>query len=487
MINGKIFYSKQKWMKTKIGDICINPQYGWTTSAIEKGKIQLIRTTDITSGVINWDTVPFCGIEPDEINKYLIKEGDILISRAGSVGFSCLVQSPKKAVFASYLIRFRPLIDKKYFYYFLKSPSYWESIGKKKIGIAVPNVNASKLKQIEIPLVSLPEQHRIVSKIEELFTKLDAGVENLKKIQKEIKRYRQAVLKHAFEGKLTEEWRKANKDKLEPASELLKKIKEERKKALGKKYKELPPINKSDLPQLPEGWEWTRIGETNYINPRLSNININDSTTVTFLPMKSVEEETGKADTAIKKKYKEVKKGYTYFIDGDVLFAKITPCMENGKVTVVNNLENGIGFGSTEFHVIRVISKEIVNKYIFFYVVREKYRREAKSNMSGAVGQLRVPTSFVEESYFPLPCFPEQHKIVEEIELLFSVADEVEKIVEKSLKESERLRQSILKIAFEGRLVPQDPNDEPAEKLLERIRVEREQQQKISKKKSGRR
>ena len=117
------------------------------------------------------------------------------------------------------------------------------------------------MRQIPIPLSPLPEQHRIVAKIEELFTRLDAGVEALKKIKAQLKRYRQAVLKYAFEGKLTQEWREANKGKIEPASVLLERIKEERKKEGKGKLKELPPIDTSDLPELPEGWVWTTVGD----------------------------------------------------------------------------------------------------------------------------------------------------------------------------------------------------------------------------------
>jgi len=247
------------WAWSTIGDICLKPQYGWTTSAVSNGDLRLIRTTDVTSGKINWKSVPFCKKKPPEKEKYLLKDGDIVISRAGSVGYSHLIKNPEESIFASYLIRFKPLINENFLAYFLKSPLYWKSISEKKLGIAIPNVNATKLKQIYIPLPSLPEQHRIVAKIEELFTKLDAGIEALKKVKEQIKRYRQSVLKHAFEGKLTEEWREKNKDQLEPASMLLQRIKEERKKKGNGKYKELPPIDKSELPELPDGWEWVNI------------------------------------------------------------------------------------------------------------------------------------------------------------------------------------------------------------------------------------
>jgi type I restriction enzyme S subunit len=169
------------WFWSTIGEVCHNPQYGWTTKASEAGSLRIVRTTDITSGVINWDNVPFCEKEPENKEKYLLKDGDIVISRAGSVGYSLLIKSPQHSVFASYLIRFMPIINENFVAYFLKSPYYWNSISETKIGIAVSNVNATKLKKISVPIPPQSEQHRIVAKIEEFFTKLDAGVDALKR------------------------------------------------------------------------------------------------------------------------------------------------------------------------------------------------------------------------------------------------------------------------------------------------------------------
>lgn len=266
------------WHVTTLGAVCTDPQYGYTTKASDEGTIQLLRTTDITRGNIDWTTVPFCHENPTDPEKYLLKDGDIVISRAGSVGVSYLLKEPKKAVFASYLIRFKPLIDKKFFKYFLNSPYYWSQISKNSLGIAVQNVNASKLKEIEFSLPPLNEQKRIVAKIEELFSELDNGISALKTAQKQLKIYRQSILKHAFEGKLTAKWREENADKLETVEQLLTNIQNERNShhqqqlAKGKdgkktgKPKEPEQITSlsasevQDLYQLPEGWAFLRLG-----------------------------------------------------------------------------------------------------------------------------------------------------------------------------------------------------------------------------------
>ena len=218
----------ETWVQATIGDVCSQPQYGYTTKASNTGDLRLLRTTDITRKRINWETVPYCSMNPENIEAYLLEDGDIVVSRAGSVGVSHLVTKPQKAVFASYLIRFKSLIDKRFLAYFLESPIFWATIAEKKLGIAVPNVNATKLKSIPIPTPPEKEQHRIVTKIKELFSELDKGVESLEKAREQLKVYRQAVLKHAFEGKLTAEWREGNQDKLEKPEQLLARIKRER-------------------------------------------------------------------------------------------------------------------------------------------------------------------------------------------------------------------------------------------------------------------
>lgn len=216
------------WICTTIGDVCEAPQYGYTTKASSMGDLRLLRTTDITKGEIDWSTVPYCSENPSDAEKYLLEDGDVVISRAGSVGVSYLVTNPKKSVFASYLIRFRPKINKRFFKYFLDSPFYWENITESKLGIAVPNVNASKLKSIPFPLPPVKDQESIVAKIEELFSELDNGIAALKTAREQLKVYRQAILKHAFEGKLTAQWREENKDKLETPEQLLARIQQER-------------------------------------------------------------------------------------------------------------------------------------------------------------------------------------------------------------------------------------------------------------------
>ena len=203
--------------------------------------------------------------------------------------------------------------------------------------------------------------------------------------------------------------------------------------------------------ELPQGWSYTRIAVLADINPRLPFENVQDDLIVTFLPMKNVAEVKNKVSLLETRKYSEVKKGFTPMTNGDVIFAKITPCMENGKIAVVDNLQNRIAFGSTEFHVFRCKSV-LKNHYLFYFLVQEQFRREAEQNMTGAVGQRRVPKKFLADHLLPLPPLPEQHRIVAKIEELFASLDKGIEALKTAQQQFKVYRQAVLKYAFEGKL-----------------------------------
>ena len=150
------------------------------------------------------------------------------------------------------------------------------------------------------------------------------------------------------------------------------------------------------------------------INPRFdrNRLGLQDNTEVSFVPMEAVNEMYGVIDSKSDRQYREVKQGYTAFLNSDVLFAKITPCMENGKIALAADLTNGVGFGSTEFHVLRA-HDNILPMYLYYFVKREAFRRLAKQQMIGAVGQQRVPKRFLENVSISVPPLKEQKRIVD--------------------------------------------------------------------------
>jgi type I restriction enzyme S subunit len=194
------------------------------------------------------------------------------------------------------------------------------------------------------------------------------------------------------------------------------------------------------------------LSEAVEISPKADRAVLTDTTLVSFVPMAAVGAGNGQIDTSTIRPYAEVKKGYTHFRDGDVLFAKITPCMENGKMAVAHGLHNGVGFGSTEFHVLRPRAG-VDSRYVYHFVSGAKYRNEAAHHMTGAVGQKRVPVSFLERSEIPLPSLHEQRRIVAEIEKQFSRLDQAVASLQRVKAQLKRYKASVLKAAVEGRLV----------------------------------
>lgn len=184
-----------------------------------------------------------------------------------------------------------------------------------------------------------------------------------------------------------------------------------------------------------------QLSEVCSINPR-AKIHVPDDTEVSFVPMSAVSE-NGSIDTSQVRRYCEVKKGYTPFIDGDVLFAKITPCMENGKGAIARNLKNEMGFGSTEFHVLRP-SKEIVDVWLYHLLSFKHFREIAAKSMTGTAGQQRVPTSFLERLKISVPLIVEQQKFAD----LICNIDKLKTKQHESLGELDTLFNSAMQQAF---------------------------------------
>ncbi|KAF0151183.1 MAG: hsdS2a [Ignavibacteria bacterium] len=182
-------------------------------------------------------------------------------------------------------------------------------------------------------------------------------------------------------------------------------------------------------------WSNVQISKLCQINPRNNEqSNYVDDYQVSFVPMQAVSEVSCEIEELIVRRIKDVKKGFTFFKEDDILFAKITPCMENGKIAIAKNLKNGIGYGSTEFHVLRV-SNLLVNKYLYYYLRQESFRKEAKLRMSGAVGQQRVPLNFLQNHQLPLPPRSEQYRIIE----ILDQADEIRKLRKQADEKAEKI------------------------------------------------
>ena len=200
---------------------------------------------------------------------------------------------------------------------------------------------------------------------------------------------------------------------------------------------------------LPEGWRWVAMKEVCELNPRRPAIDCSDSMPTTFVPMEAVDDVMGKMDTSATRPYSVVKKGYTYFQEGDVVFSKITPCMQNGKHAIAHGLLDGIAFGTTEFHVIRP-GPEIDAHWLHSYLRRPEILREAERHFTGAVGQRRVPISFLEELEIPLPPLPEQKRIAAILTERLAAVEQARKASEARLEAARALPAAYLREVFES-------------------------------------
>ncbi|AMX84323.1 restriction endonuclease [Geobacillus subterraneus] len=454
------------WVWVRLGSISRFIDYRGKTPKKTESGIRLITAKNVRMGYIQDEPKEF--ISEKDYDSWMTRGipnvGDILFTTEAPLGNVAQLDINEKIALAQRIITISPYqpLEKTFFKYCLMSPQMQALIKSNATGTTVSGIKASRLKEIEVPLAPLHEQKRIAEKIEWLFAKIDEAKQLIEEVKESFELRWESILDKAFRGELTKKWRSMN-SMTEKADDIFKEIQKVYKKSNKKDEDEMNPPY-----QIPQNWKWVRLGDIVDINPPKKKLaDIEDDQICTFIPMHSVSDKTGEIENQEIRKYAEVKKGYTFFLENDILFAKITPCMENGKTAIAQNLINGFGFGSTEFHVIRT-NPYINNKLIYYLLRSKKFRMEAKKEMTGAVGQQRVPKSFLENYLFPFPPKGEQDKIVELLDNLYAKEVEINKI-EVLEGEIDSIRQSILNKAFRGELGTNDPTDQHAIKLLKEV------------------
>ena len=376
-------------------------------------------------------------------------------------------------------------IDPKFVFYHAVSDDFISVLNPLQRGTSYPAVRDDDVLAQRIDLPPLPEQHRIVAKIEKQFTRLDASVAALRRTQANLKRYRASVLRAACSGELvpTEaELARAEGREYGPADVLLERILAERRacweaqeKRRGK-YKEPAAPDTSDLPKLPEGWVWATVGQlSDRIEYGTSQKAGFDGGGVPVLRMGNIQ--NGSLDFS---DLKYLPTGHpesvkTLLSHGDLLFNRTNSPELVGKSAVY---KAGLPIACFASYLIRVsFAGETSPDYLCTYINSRHGRHYISTVRSQQVGQANVNGTKLAAMPLALPPLAEQQRIVAEVERRLSVVQQAEAAVDASLQRAERLRQSILKRAFSGELVPQDPDDEPASALLERIRTQREVEQ----------
>lgn len=444
-----------------------------------EGDVRLVQLADIGEMLFLNKSARFMASDRAEQMKCLyLQKNDILISRLGDpLGKACLYPAAEaKAVTAVDVCVFRPgheYLDPKLVGHFLNSISLRNLINRQASGTTRKRITGNKLKSLPFRLPPLSEQKRIVSKIEELFSDLDEGEANLKRVQKLLARYRQSVLKAAVTGELTKNWRTANKHRLESGEALLQRILQTRRQQWqGKgKYQEPPAPDMSNLHELPGGWVWVTPPHLGYFgrgkskhrprnDPKLFKDGI-----YPFLQTGTIRNSNGRIRT-YDTLYNELG------LKQSRLWPSGTVC-----ITIAANIaESGILEIEACFpdSVVGLVPDEmIVGRYVELFI------RTAKANLeryAPATAQKNINLDILEKVAIPLPPLLECEEIVSQIEAIFSRIAALENYCQTELARSTALRQSILKDAFSGKLVPQDPTDEPASELLKRIQTEWEKQ-----------
>jgi len=484
------------WVWTTLGEIAeIKLGKMLSPKAFDPALKQLpyLRNENVRWFFIDTTDVKSMGFAPEEIEKYRLCIGDLLVCEGGEPG-RCAVVTPATVDFMiqKALHRVRPvaeILDSRLLQYCFKHFIDSGTVIERRSETTIQHLPREKLVRVHVPVPPKNEQSRIVSKIDELFSDLDAGVAALERVKANLKRYRAAVLNAAVTGKLTERWRQSHPP-TEPAAKLLERILVERRKkwesdqlakfAAAKKeppknwrekYEEPVAPDTSALPALPHGWCWTTLDAISTIAGGITKGQ-------RYAPETPLREVPYLRVANVQRGYLDLSEMKTIpatatDIDalrlqrGDILFNEGGDRDKLGRGWVWNDELPECIHQNHVFRA-RLLVQELQPKLISFHgnsFGQEWFLRTGKQSVNLASINMTVLRNF------PVPLAPadEQKEIVAEVEWRLSTADAVLTNVDQFAHRASRLRQSILKRAFEGKLVPQDAADEPASTLLARI------------------
>ncbi|MCC3060272.1 restriction endonuclease subunit S [Campylobacter jejuni] len=378
-------------------------------------KFAYIRVVDFQdNGTINLQNIKFINENTYNVLKnYKIYDDNLYISIAGTIGKSGII--PKElngAILTENAVKLEYIqnnISNKFMYFFTLSNIFKTQIQTSTKIVAQPKLAITRLKQIQIPLPPLKEQERIVGILDESFAKIDESIKILEQNLLNLDELMQSALQKAFN----------------PLND-----------------------NTKENYQLPQGWEWKSLNEICEINPRNK---VDDEINISFVSMDKILDGYNNGFSYVIKKWKDVKKGFTHFKQGDIGLAKITPCFENKKSVIFNNLENGVGAGTTELHIIRV-GNHIISKFLLWFFKTEKFTKNGILNMTGATGHKRVPKDFIKNLQIPLPPLQEQEQITSYLDELSLNIKNLKQNYQTQIKNLQELKKSLLDKAFKGRL-----------------------------------
>lgn len=481
--------------------------------------VPLVTSKNLIGDRINFENTKLISFEDyHEIEKRsAVSSGDILIAMIGTIGSPVVVNKTRDFSIKNVGLFKKPKepFNSWYYKYWLQSAAFTRWLNSRLKGTTQKFAPLILLRNLPIPVAPTNEQHRIVAKIEELFSEIDKGVESLKTAKAQLQVYRQALLKHAFEGKLTAQWRSNNPDKVLPAAELLRSIEQSREERYqqqlidwqtavekwefnGKEGKKpskpskpsvIKPLDSHELEilsQLPQGWAWFLLGDVSDISGGLTkNSKKNEMhTTRPYLRVANVYANKLKLDEVHEIGVSESEINRVLLIKDDLLIVEGNGSIEH--VGRVAKWDGSIMGCVHQNHLIKArVYKRVVNPDFLLHFLLSKVGRDSIMREASSTSGLHTLSLFkVGNLKVPMCSFDEAFEIVRLLEEKLSFIENAATSVDLEIQRSSSLKQSILKKAFSGQLVPQDPTDEPASELLKRIQAEKADRETKTKRKS---
>jgi type I restriction enzyme S subunit len=480
--------------------------YSWLTVSVSDVGISVTGNTPPTKDQRNYGSyLPY--IKPPQLDNCLINSSEEFLSEKGallarvlpanSVLVSCIGNLGRTALntvpvaFNQQINAIIPFdgVSAKFLFYQVQSHWFRSQLESKATATTISIVNKGNFETVLLNLAPTNEQYRIVAKIEALFSELDKGIESFRTAREQLKIYRQTLLKHAFSGKLTEQWRTENADGLESAETLLQRIQTERQQRYQQQLKDweasgkqgskpkapktLPPLTPEELTELlelPKSWIWHRLGLSTCSVEYGTSAKSSEIGVCPVLRMGNIQ--NGKfdwGDLVFTSDQTEIDKYLLH--KNDVLFNRTNSPELVGKTAIYKAEMPAIFAG----YLIRVnqIDSIVIAEYMNYFLNSHTAKQHGNKVKTDGVNQSNINGEKLVNYPFPFCSINEQLAIIDLLESGLSKIDQLDQTLTIALQKAEALRQSILKKAFSGQLVPQDPNDEPASVLLERIQAEK--------------
>jgi type I restriction enzyme, S subunit len=472
----------------EVADILNGAPFDSTLFSTTQG-VPLIRIRDVISGET---TTFYTGPHEDA---YLVRQGDLLVGMDGD--FNSGFWGAKPALLNQRVCKISPkelFYDKKFLAFTL--PGYLAAINANTPSVTVKHLSSKTIGDIGLPLPPRAEQARIVAKLEELLSDLNAGVAELKAAKKKLAQYRQSLLKAAVEGTLTFDWRAKN-PATETGAQLLARILTERRarwearqlakfkeqgkpspKDWQKKYPEPVQPDTTGLPELPQGWVWACLDALIVDGPQnglyLPGDRYGFGTPILRIDDYQIGWHRSRASLNLVNADEALCKTYS-LVSGDLVINRVNSMTHLGKSLLVTKSLDGVLFESNMMR--SSLSALSSGEFVAFYLGSDVGRMRLTRDAKWAVNQASINQQDVRRTPVPVAPAAEQEVIASLLKEQLDAADRQRVAIEQSLKQSTAQRQNILRAAFSGQLVPQDPNDEPASVLLARIRAERTQRE----------